>query len=758
MKGYWHIVAITMALSAMFIVTDHMLWLVSLPIFLLILYLQKRLGKIAFILSLASILFFIFYIPSVKDSSDEFQFTKPIIGKITTSIHQSTTNINFRIKEESTNEQIQVTYFTSDQDYDLVGIQYGAVCEIQGDIEPVNGARNPGEFDYSHYLLTQGVSHQVIIESLSQINCETNTSILSSIFSFRDVLRKKVSEAYSEEISAWIYALVLGDDSHLSQDIIELFQRWSLSHLLAISGLHIGIIISVVFFILVKLNLCTKERAYNVLVLFLPCYALLAGGEPSVWRASLMVIFVILMAKFKWKTSTTDIISIVFIFLLILNPHYIYHIGFQFSFIVTFAILLSKSWILESNSIFWQMLRISFISQMILIPLQVTYFYYIQPLSILLNMIVVPYFSLVFIPLLFLLFILSPFHVITTHIATLLVKIHENSFLSLLKMIDYHLSFPWVVGSFPNLIIVIVYFVMAFLLMHFINQNKLSHAFKQGVGIVLLIVVIVLKPYFSPYGTVTVLDIGQGDAIVIELPYRKGVIFIDAGGTFSFEDGQATDKVFKQIIRPFLFKKGISKIDAVFLSHEDEDHVGSVDFMVDSFIIDTIFISDNFTLSMEQESHWKNSGTEIVRVGKGNVVHVNSQDFYVMGGSESYGNSNDNSLVLFSEIGGRKWLFTGDISKHVERNLLLDHPDLKVDVLKVAHHGSNTSTDPTFIKQIEPDVALISVGVNNMYGHPSYEVINTLDDENVQILRTDHDGAIIFHYTNEAGTFYRFLP
>src|SRR5699024_9702838 len=149
-----------------------------------------------------------------------------------------------------------------------------------------------------------------------------------------------------------------------------------------------------VLFRSIKLNLLTKERAQIVMMLFLPLYALLAGGEPSVWRASTMVLLVLLFQKFKIRMSLTDICSIVFIGILIMDPFLIYHIGFQLSFIVTFALLLSKKWLMQSDNPVLLIIKISFVSQMMIVPMQIGYFSVFQPLSIVLNIIVVPYFSI----------------------------------------------------------------------------------------------------------------------------------------------------------------------------------------------------------------------------------------------------------------------------------------------------------------------------------------------------------------------------
>src|SRR5699024_3765742 len=220
--------------------------------------------------------------------------------------------------------------------------------------------------------------------------------------------------------------LVLGDDSQIDSDITEIFQDWNLSHLLAISGLHVGLVAALFYFILVKFNLLTREKAQWLLILGLPIYAFLAGGEPSVWRSSIMVLFFILFNKLNWRISPMDVLSIVFILLIAADKYIIYHIGFQLSFPVTFVLLLSVIWVSHNESRVFSVLQISFIAQMMILPLQLAYFSTFHPLSILLNVLVVPYFTLFVIPSMFLLLLFSPLTFVVELFDKLFVPVQQS--------------------------------------------------------------------------------------------------------------------------------------------------------------------------------------------------------------------------------------------------------------------------------------------------------------------------------------------
>src|SRR5699024_6059433 len=203
----------------------------------------------------------------------------------------------------------------------------------------------PGQFDYALYLAKQNITAEMTIASLDDCICSGSSS-LSKIDSLRENMQRTLIETYEHITYAWMNGLIFGDDSLISEENIELFRRWNLSHLLAISGLHVGLIITILYFLLVKTGIVTKEKAQLLIMLFLPIYALIAGGEPSVLRASVMALLVMIFLKMKIKMGITDVISLVFILFVLLDKYIIYHVGFQLSFLVSFGLIISKRWLL----------------------------------------------------------------------------------------------------------------------------------------------------------------------------------------------------------------------------------------------------------------------------------------------------------------------------------------------------------------------------------------------------------------------------
>lgn len=757
MKGYWHVVAISVTAAFISILLEWNL-LPFLFLWLGFLYMTKRLPLIPLLISTLGFVFFIQQIPVLDTDKvpSERQQMETIQGKIIKSPVIQMNKVEV-VLENPKDDKILVIYFPEDENQriDPYHLRYGANCIARGKIGTPESARNPGEFDYRKFLLTQGIEKQMILKDLNDIECK-GSSFLHRFYSLRQKLIRQMEERVSGFTAAWINALILGDTSMVNDDTIKLFQDWGLSHLLAISGLHIGIVIGLIYFLLVRMNWLTKEKAEILIMLFLPVYALLAGGEPSVLRASLMALLILFLRRLHIMIPATDAISIIFVLLLLYDPYLIYNIGFQFSFIITFGIILSRRWLASVSSPVFQLLIISFISQMIILPIQLNYFSLFQPLSIIMNLLIVPYFSIFVIPYMFFMMFISFLPISILHSFDLLFSGIHLVVIEGIKWLDRYFDYPFYLTDLP-VWLTIFYYLLLLVALHFLEENRLNKSFISFFLMASLLVGYAAIPYVTGKGTVTMLDIGQGDAFIIELPYRKGVIMIDAGATFSFEDMEPSPTNYERIIKPYLRSNGIHHIDALFITHEDTDHFGSLSFMLQDDVVREIYVSEYFQFPIEILNLTEEKSVPIRRLRAQEAIQINGLHFSVLAPIVDKGKSNENSLVLYTEIGGKSWLFTGDISKEEERDIMRTY-NFNVDIIKVAHHGSNTSTDPAFIEKLSPDTALIPVGKNNSYGHPTGEVIETLETFNIGIYRTDHHGAVQYIFQKDEGNFYTFLP
>jgi len=270
-----------------------------------------------------------------------------------------------------------------------------------------------------------------------------------------------------------------------------------------------------------------------------------------------------------------------------------------------------------------------------------------------------------------------------------------------------------------------------------------------------------VSPYFRTSGSVTFIDVGQGDAILIRLPYEKGVYLIDTGGTISVKKEAWQKKkhefsVGYDILLPFLQKEGIRKIDKLIVTHGDTDHMGAAKELLSSITVGEIVFGkkrEDAVLEKELKQIAKEKNIRINIVGEGDRWQVDEAIFTVLSPDGGEKGDNDSSIVLWAKLGGVTWLFTGDLEEKGERRIVEQYPELRADILKAGHHGSKTSSSYAFLQLIQPQKAIISAGEHNRYGHPHQQVLARLLELDIEIWRTDKQGAISYVFEGERGTF-----
>ncbi|MBS4202834.1 DNA internalization-related competence protein ComEC/Rec2 [Lederbergia citrea] len=642
-------------------------------------------------------------------------------------------------------------------------LRAGGSCLVSGELIQPGNNRNEHAFNYQRYLFRQNIHWQFQVNNLSLKECDVSKlSWISKLQNLRAAGINHVEENFPATLIPYANALIFGDRTAFSEDAYRAYQKIGVVHLLAISGLHIGFLVGGIYFIFLRLGL-TKETVFWLLVSLLPVYAVVCGANPPVIRAVIMTLILMVSKKWRLPLTTLDAFSISFIVFLFFDPYLIYHAGFQLSYCVSLGLIVSSKYLLGKHvSLIQQMANISVISTLTSLPILAFHFYEFSIISIVANIIFVPFYTAVVLPAMLFLYLLQFFHSALFSLLAGLIS----------KLVFYSEQFAKVAGSLkfsmlltgkPGAIgMVCMIAGSAFYLLLKERGKSLPYA---AMPLFLILLFQVLAVNFSPKGEVIFIDVGQGDSILIKLPYNRGTYLIDTGGQISFpiEDWQKRKNPFhvgEDIVLPLLKSKGISKLDKVILTHSDMDHMGAAQELLEEISIKEIIISKNSwqkPLMSEFITSAKQLGIMIREEKAGTGWENKSGKFHFIFPFGDEYKDNNSSLVLYGVFGGMKWLFTGDVEKEGEGEMIKAYNKFHVNVLKVGHHGSKSSTRTEFLEAVTPEYAIISAGKNNRYGHPHPEVMDALQKKKINIFQTSEEGAVHYIFSKKGGTFKTIL-
>ena len=605
-------------------------------------------------------------------------------------------------------EKILVYYYLlSDDNYDL-----GDKVLINGTLDKPSKNIFFNVFDYQKYLYYNKIYYILKANTITKVKNNTNL-----IYYFRRLINNRVD---SIDNSDYLKTFILGDKSLIDDNIMKSYQENGVSHLLAISGLHISLFVGIMLFVLKKV-FYNKKIIYLLILMFLIIYYLILGPVVSILRC-IVSFFVFNVNKiFNLKIKKLDLLFMVLIIMLLINPFYIYSVGFQISYLTSFSLIILKD---KTNRINkkYRSLYISFICFLVSFPIIIYNYYQVNVLSIILNIVLIPLVSIVIFPLCLLSFVFPNL----ANILTIFIRLMET-----VSLIGDKIEIFKIVFMKPNIIFIIVYYL--FLLLSILNKR----------GYILLILAIIIYKnilYFDNNSYITYLDVSQGDSSIIRLPNNKGNILIDTGGTINSSYSIVNNKT---II--YLKSLGIAKLDYLIITHGDYDHMGEAINLVNNFKVEKVIFNCGPYNDLEKELINVLDKKKIKYYSCIKELNLDQNKLYFLQTKE-YDNENDNSNVIYTELNGYKFMFMGDASSITENEIMSKYNLPDVDVLKVGHHGSKTSSSESFINRINPKYSIISVGKNNRYGHPNKEVLDNLKD--TKIYRTDEDGSIMFEIKN----------
>ena len=580
---------------------------------------------------------------------------------------------------------------------DTSSYEIGMIVEFKGEKMTIDRMNITGNFDYQTYLLSKNIKAQIKVSEIIVIDKKFVIEMIP------EYVKNYINNNYPIESASYLKLFILGQDE-LESGVIEKSRDIGISHLFAISGMHLSLIIGFISFLLNKAYL-TRKTHQGIITFFLVIYNIITGFAISILRASLLTISLF----FKNKDFTkTDYLSFIMIGFLIYNPYIIQNIGFVLSFIISFSIILGR-YLWSSKDKMIQVLKIGVLANLVSLPIILNLNGSFGVMNIIYNVVFVYFVSFIFLPVSFVMLLVPSFNTLYEGI----VNFFEEA-INFTHSANYYFEF-----SISNDLYKVLYW--AFLLSLFVfYQNKKRRGYLM-VALIVLLLFSIYSNYFIPSTYVRILDVNQAEAI--HLHNNLCDIMIDTGNPDDYDN-----------VINYLKGQNIKQLDFLIVTHYHSDHEGEALDILDQINVKNLIVSRYNPNYSKYPQVILNEKDEI-SCGDINLVNLN-------GYNEE--NENNNSLVLYGKIGMDNWLFSGDIEKSVEERIINNY-NLSVDVLKVAHHGSNTSSSERFLEHLDIDYSLISVGLNR-YRHPDSEVIKRLEEENSIIYRTDLEGTITFHY------------
>ncbi|HHW31553.1 MAG TPA: DNA internalization-related competence protein ComEC/Rec2 [Clostridiaceae bacterium] len=628
--------------------------------------------------------------------------------------------------------------------------EYGQAIEVAGEITLPKNRRNPGGFDYKRYLMQSGISATMFVRSknILAVSGKKKNYIIQLGNSIRNRIIKIIEQSLPIEQAGLLNGMLIGYRSGLSKEIQEAFNDSGLIHIMAVSGAQVTFLIIPVMFIFKRLNLGRKISniiMIGILIVFLS----VTGFQPSVSRAVIMASIVLICQIALREYDIYTSISIAAIILLIYNPFTLFNVGFQLSFIATISlVMLNKNIrdILECKYIpnmIINPLSMIISAQIGVLPITAYYFNKISVISILSNLLVTPLIQITSV-LGYIMIIAGQFSVGLSK----LIGYINNIFLSLiLKITEICADLPYSTVTIlnPGILVIILYYALIWLFFYYkpLDNFKTWKSYSLTSIVSVLLLFMLLMP--AKRGMeVVFLDVGNGDSALVTTEGGMAVL-IDGGGYYNTDEDK---NIGDSIIVPFLLSNGIGKLDMVIATHGHEDHVQGLKPVLESFKVEAFIIPDVSSLDEFKDllDICRERNIYVKKCSRGDVIRLdNNSKIEVLNPSGEFNpltvSLNNSSLVLKLSHLDIDFLFTGDIEKEAEADILKTGFDLESEVLKVPHHGSSTSTTPAFLEKVKPAAAIISVGRNN-FGHPSAEVIKRLNDFGIMTFRTDIHGAV----------------
>jgi len=678
-----------------------------------------------------------------------------------------TSEIIFNGIEKTVKGKILLTVVPDSGSY----IDYGREIIVRGKIKLPNEARNQGGFNYAMYLAQSGISATVYasFDSVEFLGYGNSNILVKAGRAVRNKIVEVIDKSLPFQQAQLLNGMLIGYAEKLDENVEEVFKDAGLTHIMAVSGANIGFIILLFTFIFKKIGL-GKRLSSAVMICILIFFAFITGFSPSVVRAVIMGIICMAAGLFRREYDLPNSLALSALLMLLFNPFILFNIGFQLSYAATISILVLFKYIKSIlYSIFVpeklaEMIAVTLSAQIGVLPISVFYFNRISIISVVSNLLVAPVLE----PITIIGVIMAFMGQFSVAISTIIGYVNCTllSFVLYVSKISSQLPFAVLTVPTPPIAMILLYYMFVPVILIYIA----SRDWKKILRILLVLCIAAFLTqifYFSSRNLkVYFIDVGQGDSVFISTYSGKNIL-IDGGGYSSFAYTQKGEEKIRDMgestVIPYLLDKRVTSLDIVIATHGHEDHIAGLVSVLKNVNVRTLVVPDlenniNDSYAIDADTGEGMAALDnliriaaerninVLKCREGDMLKIDKKTkIHVLhpGINHKYNKSalNNLSLVLKLEYKNIRMLFTGDIEKEAEDDILNSGMDIKANVLKVAHHGSDSSTQEDFLKAVMPDAAVISVGRNN-FGHPSGKVLERISGLGVRLFRTDEDGGI----------------